>query len=162
MISWKLLISFFSVHINIISYHSKLNVENLICINYISAACPSGRFGLDCINRCDTYCSGSKSCDPVIGICSEGCKQGYSGLMCGLGKVTNYALNLIKIVWVINLRDIKFLKWKKNDYSVTSIPFKPNITPSFQMHVLSIFVHSTFCDKLFILYNIYILMITAT
>lgn len=104
MISWKLLISFFSVHINIISYHSKLNVENLICINYISAACPSGRFGLDCINRCDTYCSGSKSCDPVIGICSEGCKQGYSGLMCGLGKVTNYALNLIKIV--INLLSI--------------------------------------------------------
>lgn len=52
------------------------------------AACPSGRFGIECLNGCDTYCSGNESCDPVIGVCIEGCKQGYSGLMCGLGKMT--------------------------------------------------------------------------
>lgn len=52
------------------------------------AACPSGRFGIECLNRCDTYYSGNESCDPVIGVCIEGCKQGYSGLMCGLGKMT--------------------------------------------------------------------------
>lgn len=50
-------------------------------------ACPSGLFGLDCTSRCDTYCTGNKSCGPVMGICKEGCKKGLSGLMCGLGIV---------------------------------------------------------------------------
>uniref|UniRef100_A0A8W8NYS6 Uncharacterized protein n=1 Tax=Magallana gigas TaxID=29159 RepID=A0A8W8NYS6_MAGGI len=50
-------------------------------------ACPPGFFGLDCINRCDSYCSGNESCDPVLGICIKGCKPGWSGLMCGLDKL---------------------------------------------------------------------------
>lgn len=54
-------------------------------------ACPSGFFGLDCINRCDTYCTGNESCDPVMGICNEGCKKGWSGLMCDLGISTKPA-----------------------------------------------------------------------
>lgn len=64
----------------------------MVCIklNTLLAACPSGRFGLKCINRCDTYYSGNESCDPVIGICTKGCKQEYKGLLCGLGNVTNH------------------------------------------------------------------------
>lgn len=61
-------------------------------------ACPPGFFGLDCTNRCDTYCTGNESCDPVMGICTEGCKQGWSGLMCGLGIMskTFILINLMK------------------------------------------------------------------
>lgn len=36
----------------------------------------------------------TNSCDPVIGICTKGCKQGYKGLMCGLGNQTNYKLQI--------------------------------------------------------------------
>lgn len=68
----------------------------MVCIklNTLLAACPSGRFGLKCINRCDTYCSGNESCDPVTEICTKGFKQGYQGLMCGLGNVTNNKLQM--------------------------------------------------------------------
>uniref|UniRef100_A0A8W8NUC7 Multiple epidermal growth factor-like domains 10 n=1 Tax=Magallana gigas TaxID=29159 RepID=A0A8W8NUC7_MAGGI len=88
-------------------YHCPRNCLNLKCDNYkgqclsclpgyygqlCTNACPSGRFGLKCINRCDTYCSGNESCDPVIGICTKGCKQGYKGLMCGLDKFSDRQL----------------------------------------------------------------------
>lgn len=80
----------------LLSYHYRISDKylslyisftNLRCVT----ACPSGFFGLDCINRCDTYCTGDKSCDPVMGICNEGCKKGWSGLMCDLGISTKPA-----------------------------------------------------------------------
>lgn len=81
----------------------------MVCIklNTLLAACPSGRYGIECVNRCDTYCSGNESCDPVIGLCTTGCKQGYKG--CGLGNVTNYTLQkLDKKACVITQCHIKF------------------------------------------------------
>lgn len=67
----------------------------------ILTACPPGFFGLDCINRCDSYCSGNESCDPALGICTEGCKGGWSGLMCGLGILTKTS-TLIMLIYSCN------------------------------------------------------------
>lgn len=53
---------------------------------FFFTACRSGSFGLDCSYTCDAYCKGNESCDPITGICYKGCKEGWSGLMCGKGK----------------------------------------------------------------------------
>lgn len=70
--------------------------ENLIYSNICwFTAYPTVFFGLDCTNRCDTYCTGNRSCDPAMGICKEGCKKGLSGRMCGLGINKKHACYLI-------------------------------------------------------------------
>lgn len=46
-------------------------------------ACPKGYFGLDCLHRCSTYCSGNESCNRFTGVCDEGCKDGRSDPKCG-------------------------------------------------------------------------------
>lgn len=85
--------------------------------------CPSGFFGLDCINRCDTYCTGNESCDPVMGICNEGCKKGWSGLMCGLDRFSNRQLYgdnkpiviavVLAVVIVLIGSVINFIYWRR-------------------------------------------------
>lgn len=85
--------------------------------------CPSGLFGLDCRNRCDTYCTGNKSCDPVMGICNEGCKKGWSGLICGLDSFSNrqpYGDNkpivigiVLAVVIVLIGSVINFIYWRR-------------------------------------------------
>lgn len=61
----------------------------------ISTACPPGFFGIDCINRCDIYCSEDGSCDPVMGICIKGCKLGWSGLMCETRYTGGHAVEIM-------------------------------------------------------------------
>ena len=50
--------------------------------------CPSWSFGMNCLQRCDTYCSGDASCNHITGICNKGCKQGWNGPLCDKGKVS--------------------------------------------------------------------------
>lgn len=86
--------------------------------------CPSGLFGLDCTSRCDTYCTGNKSCDPVMGICKEGCKKGLSGLMCGLDGFSNQqpcedntsiVIGVVLAVVVVLIGSLlNFIYWRRN------------------------------------------------
>lgn len=46
-------------------------------------SCEHGYFGLDCKDKCSTYCSGNGSCSPDKGVCNNGCKEGWSGPKCG-------------------------------------------------------------------------------
>lgn len=46
-------------------------------------ACSHGYFGIDCVHKCSTYCSGNGSCSRFTGVCYEGCKDGWSGSQCG-------------------------------------------------------------------------------
>lgn len=45
-------------------------------------ACPHGYFGLDCLHKCNTYCSGNGSCSRFTGVCDEGCKDEWMGSKC--------------------------------------------------------------------------------
>ena len=48
--------------------------------------CPPGTFGFDCLNKCNTYCTGNELCNYMTGICDEGCKVGWDGPLCTTGK----------------------------------------------------------------------------
>lgn len=43
--------------------------------------CPAGRFGNNCEHEC--HCADlSEACDSILGMCSSGCAQGWSGFNC--------------------------------------------------------------------------------
>lgn len=65
-------------------FHIKSISISLQFINF--TACPHGYFGLDCLHKCSTYCSGNGSCNPSTGVCNNGCKDGWSGSKCGTEK----------------------------------------------------------------------------
>lgn len=67
----------------------------------IFTACPSGSFGLGCSYKCNAYCMGNESCDPVTGICYNGCKEGWSGLKCGVGKSILVSVRPLKSIFII-------------------------------------------------------------
>ena len=48
--------------------------------------CPPGSSGFDCLNKCNTYCTGNELCNYMTGICDEGCKEGWDGPLCTTGK----------------------------------------------------------------------------
>ena len=50
--------------------------------------CPSWSCGMNCLQRCDTFCSGNASCNHITGICNKGCKQGWNGPLCDKGIVS--------------------------------------------------------------------------
>lgn len=54
--------------------------QDLFCFMTV---CPKGYFGPDCLHKCSTYCSGNESCNRFTGVCDEGCKDGWSGPICG-------------------------------------------------------------------------------
>lgn len=53
-----------------------------------STECPPGYFGIGCLYKCDTHCSGKGACNPVNGVCDQGCKAGWTGSKCGTGEIT--------------------------------------------------------------------------
>lgn len=58
----------------------------LFTIFPLCKGCPSQYFGLHCRERCSGNCIGDEPCDHVIGVCSNGCKDGYVGARCANGK----------------------------------------------------------------------------
>lgn len=55
----------------------------IVMLSLPCIACPNGYFGLDCREKCSTYCSGNGSCSHITGVCDNGCKDGWSGPKCG-------------------------------------------------------------------------------
>lgn len=68
--------------------------------------CPKGYFGLDCLQKCSTYCSGNESCNRFTGVCDEGCKDGWSGPICGTSKHTRMLCNNTECNITINCNKI--------------------------------------------------------
>lgn len=47
----------------------------------IYSVCPGGKYGHECTGECG-FCQDGKPCDHVSGICTNGCKDGWSGDKC--------------------------------------------------------------------------------
>lgn len=55
-------------------------IKPLIVYNVL--VCLSGYYGTDCSERCSSRCINDGACDHVSGVCSDGCKDGYTGKYC--------------------------------------------------------------------------------
>lgn len=44
--------------------------------------CPFGYYGKDCTGRCSIHCYYTSLCDRFTGLCTRGCKAGWTGNMC--------------------------------------------------------------------------------
>lgn len=70
-------------------------------------ACPNGYFGLDCREKCSTYCSGNGSCSHITGVCDNGCKDGWSGPKCGTrmnaGMSTTVKFEILRVLSVVTI-----------------------------------------------------------
>lgn len=51
----------------------------------INIECKVGFYGLNCIVLCSEYCK-NNMCDWILGICLEGCMNGYIGDYCNESK----------------------------------------------------------------------------
>lgn len=59
----------------------------LILLSLLIAECSPGRFGKNCEQNCSDNCEGDlKLCNGTTGECVAGCRPGYDGLKCGMGK----------------------------------------------------------------------------
>uniref|UniRef100_A0A8W8NQ34 Uncharacterized protein n=1 Tax=Magallana gigas TaxID=29159 RepID=A0A8W8NQ34_MAGGI len=123
----------------------------------ISTACPPGFFGLDCINRCDSYCSGNESCDPVLGICTEGCKRGLSGLICGLDRLNcqSYGDTIpivvgvaVSVVIILGGSIIHVILWRRKTGTTLQVPSGGPIETSQQYTELAIINNPSNYDEI--------------
>ena len=48
--------------------------------------CSIGQYGYNCAEKCSSTCADSGSCDKITGRCVGGCRAGWSGDMCDIGK----------------------------------------------------------------------------
>lgn len=47
--------------------------------------CLIGYYGYDCEYKCSVFCRGNILCNYIMGVCNEGCKEGWNGFLCGDG-----------------------------------------------------------------------------
>lgn len=52
--------------------------------------CPNGQFGKDCMNSCSENCIETSRCDRFTGQCEGGCKPGWTGTTCVIGKYHHF------------------------------------------------------------------------
>lgn len=48
--------------------------------------CKPGFFGENCAHACG-HCLNEQACDPVSGVCENGCEPGWEGLFCTQGNL---------------------------------------------------------------------------
>lgn len=125
--------------------------------DYCNETCPPGFFGLDCINRCDSYCSGNGSCDPVLGICTEGCKRGWNGLICGLDRLNcqSYGDNtpivvgvVVSVVIIFGGSIIHVILWRRKTGTTLQVPSGGPIETSQQYTELAIINNPSNYDEI--------------
>lgn len=62
------------------------NVHETLTISvyffFLITVCQSGYYGKDCMGRCSVNCYDTSICDRFTGLCTEGCKHGWTGNMC--------------------------------------------------------------------------------
>lgn len=44
--------------------------------------CETGKYGIDCRQRCSAFCHNSGICHHLTGTCKDGCKNGWKGAQC--------------------------------------------------------------------------------
>lgn len=83
---------------------------------------------MNCNERCSGHCINNKPCHHVSGECSNGCKDGYIGLLCNDGKKYSFLVKKKKGVhigncWevVCSLNEIK----QGQRYSIGYIGYNP-------------------------------------
>lgn len=47
-----------------------------------SIECETGKYGIDCQQRCSAFCHTSWICHHITGACRDGCKSGWKGELC--------------------------------------------------------------------------------
>lgn len=57
---------------------------------FLFIECFSGFFGINCREHCSGHCKNSEPCDPVSGMCPNGCQVGYNGTICIDCKLLGY------------------------------------------------------------------------
>ena len=55
--------------------------------------CDAGFYGAKCQQECSKFCNNERDCYPASGYCKEGCKRGWEGPKCLVGKA--YAMHFI-------------------------------------------------------------------
>ena len=71
--------------------------------------CDAGFYGAKCLQECSRFCNKERDCYPILGQCKGGCKSGWEGPECLVGKT--YSVNLIfkKMCSFAMFKDYKFL-----------------------------------------------------
>lgn len=64
---------------------------------FLCIECLSGKFGLDCKERCSGQCANGEPCDHVIGVCHSGCQDGNTGNNCNSCKLYPSVIYNIKL-----------------------------------------------------------------
>lgn len=54
---------------------------------FLLKECPSGYFGMNCIEKCSEHCINKATCDHVSGMCPSGCQDGFVGTHCNKCKI---------------------------------------------------------------------------
>lgn len=54
---------------------------------FICIECLLGYFGVSCREECKGYCINNELCNYVIGMCLNGCKDGFIGIFCNNCKI---------------------------------------------------------------------------
>jgi hypothetical protein len=49
--------------------------------------CPSGFYGMNCVDRCSINCGVPERCDRISGQCDGDCQSGWRGILCDTSKV---------------------------------------------------------------------------
>lgn len=74
--------------------------------------CSSDYYGMNCNERCSGHCINNKPCHHVSGECSNGCKDGYIGLLCNDGKKYSFLVKNKK-VYILIIAERLFVRWTK-------------------------------------------------
>lgn len=74
-------------NINLSNIHVSLKTHPYICTYMLlnatkNTACQVGYYGKDCTGRCSIHCYYTSLCDRFTGLCTRGCKAGWTGNMC--------------------------------------------------------------------------------
>lgn len=83
------------------------NASHLLeCLCYIE--CETGKYGINCQQKCSAFCYMSGICHHITGSCNGGCKNGWTGEQCLEGTViliqTNKTNESIINILLISMR----------------------------------------------------------
>lgn len=57
------------------------HIHTIIYFVFLSV-CETGKYGIDCQQRCSAFCHTSGICHHITGACKDGCKSGWKGAEC--------------------------------------------------------------------------------
>lgn len=82
---------------------------------FLFTECLSGFFGNKCRERCSGYCKNNDPCDHVLGVCLNGCQDGFVGTLC------NKCKTCLTVILIVVTKHISSNKKSKNNTFLTII-----------------------------------------